>query len=154
MNTNTYHVIVMRPDAATNYSSLRDGSIIETVEAVTGTVAARIAKRRIAEAETADAFYDQLVNDLAIIAVFEEGSHIDVYEPSLDTEAYEKEVMGEDGIMSDQDVIEAARGRYAMPSDDTIEIDDKPKLSRGDGGCWVAAWVWVEDPEAEEKTGD
>jgi len=38
------------------------------------------------------------------------------------------------------DVIEAARAKYAS---DDLEIDDSPMISEGDGGAWVAAWVWV-----------
>lgn len=44
-----------------------------------------------------------------------------------------------------------ARKRFALPSSDTIEIDDKPALSHGEGGVWVAAWVWA--PVAEVTKG-
>jgi hypothetical protein len=37
---------------------------------------------------------------------------------------------------------------YAKPSDCDIEIDDEPKVSIGEGGAWVAAWVWVSQEEA------
>ena len=26
-----------------------------------------------------------------------------------------------------------------------IQIDADPKVAESDDGCWVAAWVWVED---------
>lgn len=36
-------------------------------------------------------------------------------------------------------------------SSDEIEIDDRPMISRGDGGVWVAAWVWLyEDNDSNE----
>ena len=41
------------------------------------------------------------------------------------------------------DVIEQARDKYALPSDDDLEIDDEPVLSKGDDGIWVNAWVWI-----------
>lgn len=40
-------------------------------------------------------------------------------------------------------IVSSAREQYAKPSNNDLEIDDKPKLSRADGGAWVAAWVWV-----------
>lgn len=44
------------------------------------------------------------------------------------------------------DYIQVARDVY---TNDDIEIDDiNPATSKGDGGCWVAAWVWVADEEA------
>ena len=37
----------------------------------------------------------------------------------------------------------------------TLEIDDNAVVSYGDDpGCYVAAWVWVPDEEAEEHLGD
>lgn len=42
--------------------------------------------------------------------------------------------------------IAAARRDYALPSDDTIEIDDQTITSVGDDGRWVMAWVWVPNP--------
>jgi hypothetical protein len=41
------------------------------------------------------------------------------------------------------DYITAARGNYANPSSNEIEIDDDPKVSTSGAGAWVAAWVWV-----------
>jgi hypothetical protein len=43
------------------------------------------------------------------------------------------------------ELIERARARYAMPSDDDIEVDDDARISEGEGGTWVQAWVWVPD---------
>lgn len=32
----------------------------------------------------------------------------------------------------------------------TVEIDDKPSISRStDGGAYVAAWVWVSDSDVQ-----
>jgi hypothetical protein len=44
--------------------------------------------------------------------------------------------------------IAQARAQYC---NDDLEIDDDPKLSDNGEGCWVAAWVWVSDEEAEEQ---
>lgn len=41
-------------------------------------------------------------------------------------------------------VISAAREAYG---DDECEIDDDAQVSEGEGGTWVAAWVWVEDED-------
>lgn len=42
--------------------------------------------------------------------------------------------------------IAKARDLYA---DDECEIDDAPATSAGDGGTWVAAWVWVSNDDVE-----
>ena len=44
-------------------------------------------------------------------------------------------------------IVAYARETYAAPSDNDLEIDGNPNLSRGDCGTWVAAWVWVPDHE-------
>lgn len=56
--------------------------------------------------------------------------------------------------MTDQEIIARARQRYCERSSDDIEIDDDPKLSRGDDGCWVQAWVWVRYPEPVDEDED
>lgn len=55
-----------------------------------------------------------------------------------------------DGL-ADPGMREAANDRYGT---DDIEIDDEPATSAGEGGTWVAAWVWIEDPEEEEEEGE
>lgn len=45
--------------------------------------------------------------------------------------------------MTDEEIITAARQKYAQGSSDNLEIDDTPSLSRADNGTWVSAWVWV-----------
>lgn len=40
--------------------------------------------------------------------------------------------------------IECARELYCT---DELEIDEAPAVSAGDGGVWVAAWVWVYDEQ-------
>lgn len=80
---NKYTVIGIYPDC-TNFSNHRLATFVDPVEAETPTVAARVAKRRMAKAAGFEA------DDIAIIAVFE-GDHHDCYEPSLDTAEYEKE---------------------------------------------------------------
>ena len=57
--------------------------------------------------------------------------------------------------MSDRDTdtyateeeIQRARDKYALGSNDDIEIDDNALVSRGDEGCFVQAWVWLKDEE-------
>ena len=49
---------------------------------------------------------------------------------------------------TDEEYIIEARDRYAS---DDIDIDDAPKVSRGENGAFVAAWVWVADPPKEES---
>lgn len=39
-----------------------------------------------------------------------------------------------------EEYIAAARSRYC---DDDVYIEEDPSTSSGEGGCWVAAWVWV-----------
>ena len=46
--------------------------------------------------------------------------------------------------------IDRARDLYAMSSDDDIEIDDNAKVSHGDDGVWVQAWVFVRTAEVNE----
>ena len=36
-----------------------------------------------------------------------------------------------------------AEAKYADDSDNDVEIDEDAAVSFGDGGAWVAAWVWV-----------
>lgn len=45
-------------------------------------------------------------------------------------------------------LIEAAREQYGSSE---IEIDDQAMTSHGDGGIWVAAWLWIEDEEADDE---
>jgi hypothetical protein len=47
-----------------------------------------------------------------------------------------------------------ARADYEVGSDDDIEIDEDAAVSKGEGGCWVAAWVWVAVPEPHAGAGD
>jgi hypothetical protein len=48
-----------------------------------------------------------------------------------------------------EDEIARARERYALGSDDNIEIDSNAKVSRGDDGCFVQAWVYLRDDESD-----
>ncbi|CDO34020.1 hypothetical protein [Novosphingobium sp. KN65.2] len=52
-----------------------------------------------------------------------------------------------DGI-ADPGLREEANAKYGT---DDIEIDDEPATSAGDQGTWVAAWVWIEEPEGDEE---
>ena len=45
--------------------------------------------------------------------------------------------------MTDAEIIEAARQKYCVGSDDDVEIDEYPEIIHADGGCWVPAWVWI-----------
>jgi hypothetical protein len=42
---------------------------------------------------------------------------------------------------TDEQYRREARRLYAQPG--TVEIDDEAVVSRGNGGAYVAAWVWV-----------
>lgn len=42
-----------------------------------------------------------------------------------------------------QEEIEMARHRHCLGSDDEIEIDEPARVSRGEDGPWVQAWVFV-----------
>ncbi len=54
---------------------------------------------------------------------------------------------------TDKQMIAAAQAQYQ--DDGTVEIDDDAEVSRDadstddDGGAYVAAWVWVDDTDAE-----
>jgi hypothetical protein len=39
---------------------------------------------------------------------------------------------------------ERERARDLYGSDD-VEIDENARASRGEGGTWIAAWVWLGD---------
>lgn len=45
--------------------------------------------------------------------------------------------------MNREKLIRAARALYAARSSGDIEVDDDAKVSDGDGGAFVQAWVWV-----------
>jgi len=47
--------------------------------------------------------------------------------------------------------IELAREKYALGSDNDIEIDDSPATSTGESGIWVAAWVFVPNDEIDTQ---
>lgn len=55
-----------------------------------------------------------------------------------------------DGL-ADSAMREVANQQYGT---DDIEIDDEPATSPADGGTWVAAWVWIKEPEDEEEDAD
>lgn len=50
--------------------------------------------------------------------------------------------------------IEEARDKYALGSDDDIEVDDGALTSQADNGTWVQAWVWLRKEEDEEDEED
>jgi hypothetical protein len=55
--------------------------------------------------------------------------------------------------VADGALIEAARDRYALGSDDNIEIDDGALTSIGDEGTWVQAWVYMAHGDDEDECG-
>ena len=89
---NTYTVIGLHPDADWK-GGIRGATFVHTVEAATPTLAAREARRQMTVGYPGDPGDP---DDVAIIAVFE-GRHTDLYEPSLDTEEYERSVASEEG---------------------------------------------------------
>lgn len=54
-----------------------------------------------------------------------------------------------DLTFADAALLDAARDRYALGSNDDVEIDDGAVTSVGDGGTWVQAWVWIANEEEE-----
>lgn len=48
----------------------------------------------------------------------------------------------------DEDLIEIARQLYA---DENTAIDDDARVSLGEDGIWVAAWVFVSNSEIEAR---
>lgn len=52
---------------------------------------------------------------------------------------------------ADEALIARAREKYALRSDDNIEIDDHAFTSESDEGIWVQAWVYV--PQVGEDGG-
>lgn len=51
-----------------------------------------------------------------------------------------------------REVIDVARNRHAIGSDDEIEIDDDAIVNVSPDGCFVQAWVWV--PMAEPGSAE
>jgi chaperonin cofactor prefoldin len=42
----------------------------------------------------------------------------------------------------------------AFAGDENVEVDDDAAVSKGDGGVYVEAWVWVSDSQVDEKIGE
>lgn len=84
---NTYTVIAIRADAKVK-DGVRGATIVHAVDGVTPTLATRQARR---EMTTRYPNNPGNPDDFAIIAVFE-GCLANLYEPSLDSEAYERSV--------------------------------------------------------------
>ena len=51
----------------------------------------------------------------------------------------------------DTEIIKQAVATY---SSDDIQIDDSPRISHGEDGAWVQAWVWVPTTDSKLKTAD
>lgn len=51
-------------------------------------------------------------------------------------------------------LLEVARGKYAYPSDDDVEIDDDAATSEADEGTWVMAWCYVRREDFEAPSSD
>lgn len=50
--------------------------------------------------------------------------------------------------ITDEQLVEAARTKFAAKSNGEIEIEIHGlNISRGDGGAWVKAWVWISDED-------
>ncbi len=67
--------------------------------------------------------------------------------PSLEDEALSTLKSVKEGI-APPGLREEANDQYG---NDDVEIDDEPGTSEADGGTWVAAWVWVAQPDDEEE---
>ena len=60
----------------------------------------------------------------------------------------------ERGSEEHRKLLALARAAYEDGSDDNIDIDEDAAVSKGEGGCWIGAWVWVAVPESREGQGD
>lgn len=51
------------------------------------------------------------------------------------------------------DVVRRTRAVFYQRSNDKIQIDEDAVVSRGEdaGGCWVSAWLWLSDEDADEE---
>lgn len=61
---------------------------------------------------------------------------------------HEHDDIREDAVNRARDL---ALHRYC--AGDNIEIDDDARLSHGDDGLWVQAWLWVDDPDDDNPIG-
>ncbi len=52
-------------------------------------------------------------------------------------------------LIEDNDLRIEARKQYG--NDQDVEIDHDGTVSHGDGGAWVAAWVWVDYEEESDS---
>jgi len=66
-------------------------------------------------------------------------------ERECEAQEEQRETDAAEQATADQVYSDAARSLYAS---DELEFDDSPKVSHGDGGAFVAAWVWVSDSAA------
>ena len=89
---NAYTVVGLHADADWK-GGVRGATVVHAVDAATPTLAAREARRQMTTSYPSDPGDP---DDIAIIAVFE-GRHTDLYEPSLDTDEYERSVASEEG---------------------------------------------------------
>jgi nucleoside 2-deoxyribosyltransferase len=48
---------------------------------------------------------------------------------------------------ADDKELARARDKYALGSNDDVEIDDGALTSQADEGTWVQAWVWLRDEQ-------
>ena len=58
------------------------------------------------------------------------------------------------GSQEHRSLLARARAEYEAGSDDNLDIDEDAAVSKGEGGSWVAAWVWVATPAADEGARD
>mgnify|MGYP000317065286 CR=1 FL=1 len=47
--------------------------------------------------------------------------------------------------------VDLARERFSNDAG-SIQIDDDAAVTRGDGGTWVQAWVWLSEPSTSTST--
>lgn len=52
--------------------------------------------------------------------------------------------------LTDEWYVQKAREKYEYLSDGDVDIDENPTVSASDNGAYVAAWVWVPNPEPED----
>lgn len=126
---NTYTVISMLPESDMSHS-LREGTLVNIIPALTPTHAAHIARRQMRAAR---------LGECITLAVFE-GSQVDHYEPSVDRP--------ERNAALDHEM--------SVPEDHWTEIDGYPiadwqyEVANGDTRLGYAAWALAKAMEHEE----
>jgi hypothetical protein len=55
---------------------------------------------------------------------------------------------------SQEKLVKAARGQYAVGNNDDVEVDENAARSQADEGTWVQMWGWVNHEELDKEGAD